>query len=95
MISFGQHGRNVAVQLQKNSREKEDMTKLTAGQKHLLALISRDRNVETGWTVCSKILYPHVVQIPHDLVQGQELDGAFYVKLTARGEAIIDAMKII
>lgn len=71
------------------------MTKLTARQKHLLTLVSHDRNLETGWTVCSKILYPHIVQIPHDLVQGQEFDGVFYVKLTARGEAIIDAMKII
>lgn len=71
------------------------MAKLTAGQKHILALISRDRNVETGWTACSKILYPLVVQIPHGLVQGQELDEVFYVKLTPRGEAIIDAMKIL
>jgi hypothetical protein len=71
------------------------MNKLSCWQKHVLGLIAKDKNLETGWTKVSKTVYPLVQQIPHNLVEFQDLDDSKWARLTTRGKSVLDAMKII
>ena len=68
-------------------------TKLDYGQKHVLKLIAKDSGSD-GWTPVSAQVYPVFEKhIPPELVELEETtEGWGRVRLTARGQGVIDAM---
>ncbi len=70
------------------------MNKLTAGQRHLLLLIEKDKNSE-GWTKVSGMLMKTVESLaPKPLVELEPLqDGGGRARLTQEGAEVVNAMK--
>lgn len=67
---------------------------LDAGQKHMLRLVAKD-SLADGWTPVSKQVLPLLAQIhmPQELIELEELeDGRGRVRLTDKGQAVLDAM---
>lgn len=67
--------------------------KLYGGEKNLLRLIAKGQQCPDGWAPVSKVLYPLVQKMPSELVEHHKAeDGKGRAKLTAHGEAIVEAM---
>lgn len=69
--------------------------KLDAGEKNFLRLIAMGQNEPRGWAKASHVTYPHVKTMPPELVEhkpDEQNPGWGYVRLTPRGEAVLDAM---
>lgn len=67
--------------------------KLDSGEKHFLRLIAQGQNCPDGWAPVSKALYPLVCSMPSELVEHHRNDnGTGRARLTAHGEAIVEAM---
>lgn len=62
---------------------------LNLGQKHILRLTKRDAGLD-GWAKVSKQLFPHIQDLPKDLVELKETDDGGFIRLTERGHAVVD-----
>lgn len=68
------------------------MKKLSIGHKHIMKLISRDKNND-GWTPVGDKLYPHLVKhMPKELVEFSGSVGSYKDRLTDKGNNILEAM---
>lgn len=63
------------------------MSKLDAGQKHLLRLLDKDAGAG-GWAPVSSLVWPFVASLPDDLVEKRPSDGGGHARLTPSGNAI-------
>lgn len=67
--------------------------KLNIGEQHCIRLIAKGQKQGGGWAKVSKTLYPLVQTLPLELIEHEpEEEGRGRVRLTAAGEAILDAM---
>ena len=67
--------------------------KLDYGQKHVLTLINRDKDLE-GWAKVSEQLYATLVKnIPAKLVTFEKLEKGGRARLTDEGQDVVNAMK--
>lgn len=61
---------------------------LTAGERHMLDLIHRDKQAD-GWTTASRVVFEQCLKrVPSELIELREGDG-YFARLTAEGEAVI------
>lgn len=68
------------------------MRKLDIQHKHIIKLISRDKQPD-GWTKVSKFLYPHLVKnMPKELIILEKTNESWKAKLTEKGECVLYAM---
>ena len=65
------------------------MSKLDAGQSHMLRLIVKGQDSH-GWAKVSRTLWPHVSQLPIDLVEFRPADVGGHVRLTDAGKAVVE-----
>jgi hypothetical protein len=71
------------------------MSKLTFGQEQLLKLIARTQKVDGDWrrvseTCCVLFEAPVMVMIPEELYIFERLETGGRVRLTDRGQAVVD-----
>lgn len=72
------------------------MDKLNAGQKHMLKLIDRDKDVE-GWAKVSGMMMPLLeTTMPKELIElTKNDDGTGRVRLTEQGCSVVGAMAFL
>lgn len=64
-------------------------TELTAGDKHLLRLIRREKDAD-GWAKVSKMLWPIILALPTQLVETRASDDGGFIRLTDAGSTVLD-----
>ena len=67
------------------------MSKLDAGQSHMLRLIVKGQDSH-GWAKVSRTLWPHVSTLPSELVECRPADVGGHVRLTDAGKAVVEWM---
>lgn len=64
-------------------------TKLNMNDKYLLRLIHKDKKPD-GWTSVSKPVWPFILELPRELTEVIEVGEAGIVRLTEKGETVLD-----
>jgi hypothetical protein len=67
------------------------MAKLTDQQKDILRLTLRSKRLDDGWYGVSQAIWPHIKDaLPTDLAETRQSDEGGFIRLTDRGQAVVD-----